>query len=136
MILIYDCEVIRGIMPKGIRFLNMDDPFKFVDGFEYVQSWSDYQNLGVSVIGCYVEGTPNSFINPDNSIPYGFPEFFQLLEQKPTVIGFNTKSFDDKLLKANKIKIKTDYDLLEEIRLAAYGSTKWDKQPKGHTYTL
>jgi hypothetical protein len=51
-------------------------------------------------------------------------------------IGFNSKNFDDKLLQANGVNAKTDYDLLEEIRLAAFGSTRRQDTPKGCSYSL
>lgn len=134
-ILIYDCEIIRVPMPKGISIVSLDGPPK-IDDIEYCHGWRDFDNMGVSVVGFYYDGDYCCHSNPDNAIPYNFPQFRDLLEGSPYVVGFNTKHFDDKLLRANRIKIKTDYDLLDEIRRAAYGSTKWDKQPKGHSYGL
>jgi hypothetical protein len=52
------------------------------------------------------------------------------------LIGFNSKNFDDKLLQANGINLSTDYDVLEQIRIAAYGSPNWQACPKGFSYSL
>ena len=132
-ILIYDCEIINCIPSKNKR-LNST--------FRYCKGWRDFKNMGISVIGAYLsedftylQGL-NSFTNPIDSIPHHFPSFQQVLAQKPKIIGFNSRSFDDNLVKANGIKIKTDYDLLELCRLSGYGSTRWEDQPSGWSYSL
>lgn len=53
-----------------------------------------------------------------------------------SIIGFNSKQFDDNLCRANGIDVITTYDLLEEIRLVAFGSTRWEDTPEGHNYSL
>jgi DEAD/DEAH box helicase domain-containing protein len=135
----YDTEIIKCIPSKTTE----RDP-----NFSYCEGWRDFSNMGISVIGAYLsddftqktsigyhEGF-HSFTNADNSIPGNFPSFEEILGENPIVIGFNSRAFDDELLKANGISIETRYDLLELIRLAAYGSVHWQDQPRGYSYSL
>jgi DEAD/DEAH box helicase domain-containing protein len=88
--------------------------------------------MGIATIGvaalvgsetcCFVEGVRLESI-------------FDLLKDY-FLIGFNSKNFDDKLLQANGINLSTDYDVLEQIRIAAYGSPNWHDCPKGFSYSL
>ena len=98
--------------------------------------------MGISVIGCYLQGFNKltngfySFTNLDNSIPFVCKSFQELLDEGAFLVGFNSRKFDDALLKANNIFAQTDYDLIEEIRIAAYGTPHWKKQPRGSSYSL
>jgi hypothetical protein len=51
-------------------------------------------------------------------------------------IGFNSKAFDDKLLASNGAPVQTDYDVLEQIRISAFGSNRWEDTPEGYSYSL
>jgi DEAD/DEAH box helicase domain-containing protein len=132
-IIIYDCEIIHCIPPRN-GYL---DP-----RFSYCQGWHDFKNMGISVIAFQLIGWKSfsdglySITNLDNSIPYSFDSLKEILSEAPLVIGFNSKKFDDALLKANNIVIQTHYDLLEEIRHVGYGSSRWQDQPKGRNYSL
>ena len=132
-IIIYDCEVINCI-PSQKERLNRR--------FSYCQGWSDFGNMGISVIGFQLLGCEGftdgmySIVNRENVIPFAGDYFADILAKKPLVIGFNSRRFDDALLKANNMVINTDYDLLEEIRLTSYGSSRWHEQPKGWNYSL
>jgi hypothetical protein len=130
--IIYDCEIIKCIPQKSGKL----DPT-----LEYCEGWDDHQGMGISVIGysflgavkteCWNSNTQTLSEMKENFIkrtPAGF--------SPRTVIGFNSRKFDDRLLAANGLTVKTDYDLLEEIRLAAYGSISWEDQPSGFTYSL
>jgi hypothetical protein len=90
--------------------------------------------MGISVIGTYVLNPSvkiNGFKHPfDADLVQKFFDSFDI------VIGFNSKGFDDKLLSYNGIEVETTYDLLEEIRYAAYSSRSWEDCPKGHSYKL
>jgi DEAD/DEAH box helicase domain-containing protein len=124
-VLIYDCEIINlidtGKTPR-------------LDGYSYCNGWRDYNNMGISVIGTFI-------LKPNVTI-YGFTHPFDAdLVQKffdsfDTIIGLNSKGFDDKLLSYNGIEVETTYDLLEEIRYAAYSSRSWEDCPKGYSYKL
>jgi hypothetical protein len=132
-IAIYDCEIINCV------------PFhKFAknQGLNYCSGWRDFKNMGISVIGCYLEGFNHfkngfySFANFENSIPFFCQNFQDIIDDQPLLVGFNSRKFDDALLKANNMLVHTDYDVLEEVRLASYSSRKWKKQPTAWSYNL
>ncbi|MEY3825859.1 MAG: hypothetical protein RLZZ148_672 [Cyanobacteriota bacterium] len=120
--LIFDCEIINCIPTK-----EPNNP-----RYKYCGGWTDYANMGIATIGvaalvgsetcCFVEGVRLESI-------------FDLLKDY-FLIGFNSKNFDDKLLQANGINLTTDYDILEQIRIAAYDSPAWQDCPKGFSYSL
>lgn len=102
--LIYDCETINCI-PIG----------EYNPDFQYCKSRDDFKGMGLSVIGAYTSwtGRYHVFLN-DNLNDFQF-----LVDQAYRIVGFNSFAFDDKLCWANDIQIKTDYDLLCEVRVAA-----------------
>jgi hypothetical protein len=112
-IFFYDCEIANLIEPEP--------------GYQSCGGWKDFAGMGISIIGCY-------------SNKYGYrvfsgkelKEFEYLYNQHHICVGFNSKSFDDQLLRANGVEITTDYDLLEEVRIASGqpaeftpGVTRW-----------
>lgn len=105
--IIYDCEIKKGIAPKGQKQI----------GIEYCGGWRDFDNMGISVIGVfdYKEGRYRVFMD-DN-----FDEFQVLLDTSQVIVGFNNRKFDDKLLGASGLRIDKNksYDLLAEIWKAA-----------------
>ena len=119
-LIIYDCEIIRCIPPS------FDDPDP---DLEYCGGWGDHENMGISVISTYSENLlgegargVNTFVNYGSEIPLdpmlrdSIQEFFDLAD---VVIGFNSVSFDDRLMAANGINVLTTYDLLREVRIAS-----------------
>jgi len=119
-ILIYDCEIIKAIMPD----YKNEQP---IEGIEYCKGWDDHENMGISVIGTYNNWTKEqvAFVNhaniPDNlqqntwvSLQY----FQQLLDECDVLVGFNNQHFDDNLIKANGFIIPdrvVNYDILVEM---------------------
>lgn len=119
-ILIYDCEIIKAIMPD----YKNEQP---IEGIEYCKGWGDHENMGISVIGTYNNWTKEqvAFVNhaniPDNlqqntwvSLQY----FQQLLDECDVLVGFNNQHFDDNLIKANGFIIPdrvVNYDILVEM---------------------
>ena len=105
--IIYDCEIKKGIAPKGQK----------QPGVEYCDGWRDFDRMGISVVGVYdyEEGRYRVFMD-DN-----FDELQDLLNASRVIVGFNNWKFDDKLLGATGLNIdKTkSYDLLAEIWRAA-----------------
>ncbi len=103
--------------------------------YKYCSGWEDFKNMGISIIGyCSLENPTDYgyFVNA-----YSFQSLINAtLASGGKVYGFNSKGFDDKLLKANGINVTTDIDLLEQIRLSAFGSTNWKDTPSGHSYSL
>ncbi len=122
--LLYDCEIIRCIPPSDGQF----NPT-----LEYCAGWRDFGNMGISVIGAATaHGEPEAYLSVEDFMK---PLEVAIAQDLPTV-GFNSIGFDDCLLRANNLIIKTDYDLLLEIRMAAFGSYAWQDQPKGYSYSL
>ena len=136
-LLIYDCEIINFIPDKR----KPNNP-----NYSYCSGWADYNNMGISVIGSWRNfdlinilgknfifpipwGKYQAFINPNSLIPgfkYGenrvkdFISFYKLALVCDRLIGFNSVAFDDKLCHANGMDaIKTDFDLLREVRIAS-----------------
>lgn len=99
-LLVYDCEIIKGIPGK-------EPP---VEGIEYCAGWRDFPNMGISVIGAYdfETGAYRAFL-ADN-----FGAFAALAQQR-VAIAFNGRAFDDQLVAANGIGLVTTYDPLVEI---------------------
>jgi DEAD/DEAH box helicase domain-containing protein len=110
--------------------------------FIYCSGWRDFKNMGISVIACHLQGFNQfkdgfyNFANLNNYIPFACQTFQDILAYKPLLIGFNSHNFDDALLRANNIIVNSNYDVLEEIRMAGYGSRQWKKQPPGWSYDL
>ena len=125
--IIYDCEIIKCIPQKGV---NLE---KF---YEMCKGWDDFKNMGISCVGLgYSDGTLDCWAShkePLQALQY----IFQKVARNKKIVGFNSKSFDDNLMAANGVIARTDYDLLEEIRLAAYGSSRWEDTPPGFSYSL
>lgn len=118
--LIYDLEIIKCIPDRGARF----------EGYEYCNGWHDHAGMGISVIGWATEYSNGCFQFADK------PTMLTELAKDKVIVGFNSKNFDDKLCSANGMYIRTHYDLLEEIRIAAYGSPDYRDAPPGYSYAL
>jgi hypothetical protein len=134
--LFYDIEIINCI-PTGQR----DFRYKYCNG------WQDYEGMGISVIGCCAdwltldnqykyfildqEYWKNKWLDkiPDMTekeldtlstleVIGQTNLLFSLVNYADNIIGFNSVSFDDKVLKANDIYINTTVDLYLEIKKA------------------
>ncbi len=104
--LFYDCEIIKCI------------PNQWEDNlpnYEYCDGWHDFPNMGISVIGAYIEWMDHYSAFTSNS----FDMFQQVVNIADEIIGFNSLSFDDNLCHANGININTTIDLLCKVRVAA-----------------
>lgn len=124
--IVYDCEIIRCIPHRH----------EFNEDYEYCKGWDDFDGMGISVI-CAIE------LESDRSYTFVHPNitnFQQLINSTKlnhgSIAGFNSMSFDDNLCVTNGIIVKTDFDLLREVRFAGYGSVNWEDCPKGYTYKL
>ena len=103
--LIYDLEIVNAIPDRK----KPNEP-----GIEYCAGWDDHANMGVSVIGAYdaIEDRFRVFTQE------AFGDF-EALANNRQLIGFNSIHFDDRVLAANGVNVKTDYDLLQELWAAA-----------------
>lgn len=108
--LLYDAEIQNCIPSKS-------EPR--IEGLIYCGGWKDFIGMGVSVCGVYtsVDDRYYAFM-PDN-----LHEMQPLVDKAETegweIVGFNSESFDDNLMDAHGIRIRTTYDLLCEVRLAS-----------------
>jgi hypothetical protein len=122
--IIYDCEIIKLIPHKTETNLGQ---------YQYCKGWNDHANMGISVVGfAYADGSTGYW---DSSVR-SLQDLGRAFASHDLVIGFNSRNFDDRLMDANGIQIRTDYDILEEVRLAAYGSIDYRDCPKGFSYAL
>ena len=103
--LIYDIEIVNAIPDRN----KPNEP-----GIEYCAGWNDHAHMGVSVIGAYdaIEDRFRVFTNES------FGDF-ETLASNRNVIGFNSIHFDDRVLAANGINVTTQWDLLQELWVAA-----------------
>jgi DEAD/DEAH box helicase domain-containing protein len=122
--IIYNCEIVKCI-PNGARFSE----------YEYCNGWTDFENMEISVIGFYSDKQSLWYKGFCHCLK-PFHDFQKLVNNESVIVGFNSKPFDDNLCKANNINITTTYDLLEEIRITAFGSPRWQDTPKGFSYSL
>lgn len=101
---IYDCEIARCIPNK--------EPSP---DLEYCQGWKDFPGMGISVICAYSSWQERYHIYLEDNLA----EFQALINQAEEIIGFNSIAFDDQLCSANGLNVKTTYDLLCHVRVAA-----------------
>lgn len=129
--ILYDLEIVKAIPDRNPPLTNI----------EYCGGWGDHQNMGISIVGfCGILTIGGDIIIGDPSFVtgdyYGLEFFKKLVDESEGLIGFNSKNFDDRVMAAAGIPVTTTYDLLEEVRLSAYGSTSFQDAPKGHSYKL
>ena len=149
MRMIYDCEIIRMIPPRGVEISKISESDaeyfnRFGDGYEYCSGWDDFENMGISVIGmCNIDSLESRayanecYFKSENT--YTLADFREdLFEEfgEAEIWGFNSKNFDDNLCLAYGMEVNSNKDFLEIIRVAAYGSANWKDQPKGYSYSL
>lgn len=117
--LFFDLEIIKLIQPD-----------RHYPELEVCAGWRDFANMGISCVGYAVE------LDPAYAESWPDPNFVEMaLSGDYQLIGFNSRSFDDRLLAAHGLEV-TSVDLLEMVKLAAYGSTSWQDQPPGYSYKL
>lgn len=104
-VLIYDCEIKRCIPPKN----GEKNP-----RYEYCGGWGDFPNMGIACVGIWT-----NWIGYEVFLESELSRFQELIDRADEIIGFNSLSFDDRLMAANGIQIQTTYDLLCEARLAS-----------------
>jgi hypothetical protein len=109
---VYDLETKKGI-PSPVTTGKM----------EVCGGWSDYKNMGISIASITFEEkraeswvlVTKSFLNIDEF----YREVAKLQSLNYLVGGFNTKSFDDKLLREHGYPFSSDFDILTLVKQAA-----------------
>ena len=101
--LIYDLEIKKAIPLSGSK--NKD--------VEYCGGWTDYENMGISVMGVYDYSADRYRVFTDSNKE----EFFLLLDSSDILVGFNNIGFDNKVINACWGNMPEDrcYDILREI---------------------
>lgn len=101
----YDCEIAKCVPD---RYYDNDPKY------EYCKGWHDKAGMGIACIAVYTNWSGyHVFLGSE------LAEFQQLMSGADEIVGFNSIDFDDQLLAANGIQIKTTYDLLCETRIAS-----------------
>lgn len=103
--LVYDLEI-RNAIPDGKPF---------IPGIKYCRGWNDKKGMGISVICAYDLLTQSSHVYLRDN----FQDFYDLATTRAHIIGYNSKTFDDLVAKAQLIPVMTTYDLFRECRKAA-----------------
>lgn len=118
--LIYDIEIINAIPPK--------DPADRIDGIKYCAGWHDFEHMGIAVVGAYdyVEDAYRVFCG-DN-----LTDFWGLAMDQDCLVGFNSISFDNKLLAVEGFDFDKlpCFDILREVWAGAGLAAEFD--PASH----
>jgi hypothetical protein len=98
---VYDLEIINCVPGDG-----PNDP-----DYAYCKGWGDKAGMGVSVLTAIDmwTGRPHIFLE-DN-----LPDFQDLVASRTTLIGFNSEDFDDKVMAAAGVPVKTTFDLKKAL---------------------
>jgi hypothetical protein len=126
-VLIFDLEIKKAIPSRNQPNL---------DGIDYCDGWGDHKGMGIACVGALMQSDA-VVIEPvvgdwdEFKWQCNLTENFKGFKK----VGFNSKAFDDKVLRAAGLtQWYTDYDLLEEIRIAAGHNPI--KAPSGWKYNL
>lgn len=103
--LFYDTEIAKLIPDK---YGDKDPRYRYCGG------WGDFENMGIACIGVYTAKTGYK-VFLENQLD----QFQTLVDSCDEIVGFNSLSFDDRLMAANGINVTTTYDLLSETWVAA-----------------
>jgi len=122
--IIYDCEIIKGIA--------RDEEGKLPD-IKYCKGWGDFGQMGISCICAYDYAAERYRVFLEDN----FDAFRKLIESTDLIIGFNSHRFDDLLCKANNIIVPEakSWDLLAEIWVGA-GLSREYEYPSHNGYGL
>ena len=121
--LIYDAEILKMIPPRDERDRDLT--------LDYCEGWHDHKGMGITCVG--FGSREDDWIWSAANEADDLSEHFAV---DCPIVGFNSRSFDDRLMGAHGVSVRTDYDLLEEVRLAAGFSAHWQSVPKGFSYKL
>jgi hypothetical protein len=99
--IVYDLEIINCVPGDG-----PNDP-----DYTYCKGWGDHAGMGVSVLTAIDmwTGRPHVFLE-DNLM-----DFQDLVASRTTLIGFNSEGFDDKVMAAAGVPVKTTFDLKKAL---------------------
>ena len=121
---VIDLEIRKAIPPKN-------DADR-IPGIQYCAGWHDFENMGISSIALSTE-----LVAHDWDLHSCKDHIEGLKEDGWLIGGFNSRKFDDKLLKANGLNFDSDFDILEMVLMSAGMDdvNYWDMDPK-RSYSL
>jgi hypothetical protein len=110
-VLLYDLEIINCIPsvkePRDPRF-------------QYCLGWDDHAGMRVSVLVAYDFRAESLHVYCEDNLQ----EFAALAQHRKHIVGFNSKSFDDKVVAAYDLNVRTTWDLRMELLERVNGDTK------------
>lgn len=116
---IFDAEI-KNAIPT-------DEPL--IEGIKYCEGWRDFENMGISVLCAKTLPYNRTYVFMDDNKE----QFAELIKQSKVTVGFNSKSFDNNLIKAEwgiDINLESHIDIYKEILLAKFGDE--NKRVKGY----
>jgi hypothetical protein len=132
---IYDLEVLKAIPPK--------DEADRLSGIQYCEGWGDFAGMGVSCWAlCFFDSASEAIFGDQCGTD---PKALIAELDKADIEmggglclgGFNSKKFDDRLMAAQGLECRSDFDILDLV-LASAGMEDvayWEMQPK-RSYAL
>lgn len=125
-VLLYDAEIKKCIPSKKQK----PQP-----DLQFCKNWRDYKGMGISTVSwAWLDSELSYAFDWEDEVKRGF--FVDAVKFADVVAGFGSRVFDDKLLQAHGVDIQTHYDILEEIRFAAFGHTTRKGIPQRYSYKL
>lgn len=132
---IYDLEILKAIPPK--------EDSERIPGIQYCEGWGDFAGMGVSCWArCFFDSASEAIFGVQSGTA---PKALIAALDKADIElgggislgGFNSRKFDDRLMAAQGLECRSDFDILDLV-LAAAGVEKiayWEMQPK-RSYAL
>ena len=129
--LIYDLEICKAIPPKNAADRLPD--------IKYCKDWSDLEGMGIACISWAILNTNTLELERTFCSLWDGDPYHQLFSLKTSnryfIGGFNSWAFDDPLLRRNDFEIRSDFDILDLVLVAAgvKGTAYWKQ---GYKYNL
>lgn len=121
--IVYDIEIKHGIRPKKKA--------DTLPGIQYCESWTDYTNMGISVICAYDYplGRELAFSDDIPGLDGNLKDFQARVDANDFVVGFNNVGFDDVVCRASGLVIPQEksFDILRGIWFAVGLSNKFNR---------
>lgn len=110
-VLLYDLEIARCIP-------SIKEDRK--PAYEYCLGWDDHAGMGISVLVAYDFPTDSVHVYCEDNVW----DFAALAQRRKHIVGFNSLAFDDRVVAAYGLTVKTTWDLRMELLKRVNGDTK------------
>lgn len=106
--IVFDLEIVNAVPPS--------DAAARLAGVTYCEGWHDHAGMGIAVVCLYDYARDSYGVFGANELP----DLQRIVDRTDVVVGFNSHSFDNRVLAANKVVVPANrsYDLLAEIYAA------------------